>query len=405
MESHRPNQIPRRMSRLAYLAGLISLSLAFAPLWAGGVALAAPLAATAPNLGAAANYSALGKAGVTNAGNSVLAGSVGADSIGTITGFPPGIAGGGLVVAPEVNQAQADALTADLALTAQAGSAIPAGPNLTGVTLVPGVYSLGAALLPGVLTLDGPGVYVFLASQLTSSGSVSLINGATACNVFWRVDSAATLVGGSFAGTIIAGTNVTLGDGVSLAGRALALTANVTLINNTITAPDCAAPPSGAAHVSVSYACTDDGRVAVTVGLSAGVTVHGLGDAITASQDTGENRLVRYLPPGRYEWNATAPAGSFLLDVDHGVIDAAICAPVVLTVAPGATPGTTTTDTPTTTVTDTAATAEATALAVLIPVTGGDLSTGQPARVGLAALGLGLVALGFALRRKPVRSL
>ncbi len=374
------NDKPRRLGRLAYAAGLMALGLAFAPVWASGVALAAPLAATAPGLGAAANYSALGKAGVTNAGNSVLAGSVGADIIGSITGFPPGIAGGGLVVAPEVNQAEADASTAALALTAQAGSATLAGPNLTGATLVPGVYDVGAALLPGVLTLNGPGVYIFLASHLTASGSVSLINGASACNVFWHVVSDANINGGSFVGTIIAGTSVTFGDGASLAGRALALTGNVTLINNTISAPACAAPPTGPAHVSVAYACIDDGRVAVTVGLSAGVTVFGLGDDITASQDTSGNQIVRYLPPGHYEWHATAPAGAFILDVDHGVIEAAEC--TVATVAATAAPS------------------------FLIPVTGVDraeaqaLAAQQQARLGLGALGLGLVGLGFALRRK-----
>lgn len=408
MFEQRTHHPPRRLGRWAYAAAVVSLSLAFAPVWASGVARAAPLTATAPGLGAAAAYSVLGKAGVTNVGNSQLSGNVGADLLAAITGFPPGTAGGSLVAAPDVNQAEADASTAALALTAQAGSAVPAGPDLTGVTLVAGVYDVGAAMLPGGLTLDGPGVYIFLASHLTASGSVSLINGASACDVFWHVVSDANINGGSFAGTIIAGTSVTFGDGASLNGRALALTGNVTLINNAISGPNCAAPPMGASHVSVSYACTDDGQVAVTVGLSAGVTVYGLGADITASQDTGENRIVRYLPPGRYEWHATPPAGSFMLDVDHGVIEAAICAPVVLTVAPGstaaATAGPATTDTPGTTSTDTpttAATAEATALAVLIPVTGGDQATGQPVRVGLAAVGLGLLALGFGLRRKP----
>src|SRR5688572_10856251 len=159
MKTIKTNQKTRRLASLAHAAGLGSLVLALALGMTGGVALAAPLAASAPGLGAAASFSVLGKAGVTNTGNSVLAGNVGADS--SITGFPPGSAAG-QVLAPDVNQAEADALTADLALTAQAGTATPTGPNLTGLTLTPGVYSVGAALLPGQLTLDGPGVYVFL---------------------------------------------------------------------------------------------------------------------------------------------------------------------------------------------------------------------------------------------------
>ncbi len=228
----------RRWAQAAQATGLVSLVLALVLGSAGRVALAAPLAATAPGLGAAASYSVLGKAGVTNDGNSVLAGNVGADLGTAITGFPPGTAAG-IVFAPDVNQAEADALSADLALTAQAGDATPAGPNLTGLTLIPGVYNVGSALLPGQLTLDGPGVYIFLASDLTSSGSVSLINGASPCDVFWHVTAGAALTGGAFVGTIIAGTSVTFGNGVSLDGRALALTGNVTLINNHIFGPSC----------------------------------------------------------------------------------------------------------------------------------------------------------------------
>ena len=82
---------------LAYRAGCVCLTVAFAlGAMSGltGVAGAAPSAATAPSLGAAAGFSALGKAGATNVGNSTLGGSVGADnSRSHITDFPPGMAG------------------------------------------------------------------------------------------------------------------------------------------------------------------------------------------------------------------------------------------------------------------------------------------------------------------------
>jgi hypothetical protein len=254
------------LANLIYAAGFVSLLIAVALGLTGRVAQAAPLAATAPGLGAAASYSALGKAGVTNTGPSVLSGNVGADS--SITGFPPGKAAGQFL-APAVNGAEADTSTADLALTAQTSAAASAGPNLTGATLVPGVYSVGSALLPGVLTLDGPGVYIFLASALTSSGSVNLINGASACNVFWHVTSGAAITGGSFVGTIIAGTSITFGNAVSLNGRALALTGNVTLINNSISGPSCAAVP--AATITVR-ATTVSGATAISATLTPGAT-------------------------------------------------------------------------------------------------------------------------------------
>src|SRR5688572_13534126 len=192
-----------RGNHLAYAAGLVCLALAVALSLTGGTVAAAPLTATAPGLGAAASFSALSLAGVTNTGPSVLSGLVGADGIGSITGFgaPPMGTSAGIVVAPEVDQAQADASTARDAMTAQAGAATPAGPNLTDAILIPGVYSIGSMLLPGTLTLDGPGVYIFLvASDLTASGNVSLINGASACNVFWQVTSSAGITGGSFVG-------------------------------------------------------------------------------------------------------------------------------------------------------------------------------------------------------------
>jgi hypothetical protein len=202
---------------------------------------AAPLGATAPGLGTAASFSVLGKAGVTNSGNSVLSGNVGADLAAAITGFPPGTVGGSVVVAPAVNQPEFDVAAADLALTTQ-GPGTPEGPDLTGLTLGPGVYSVGAALLPGVLTLNGPGVYIFLvSSDLTASGSVILENGASPCNVFWHVTTTAHITGGAFVGTIIATAAVTFGSAASLDGRAFGETANVTLIDNHISGPTCLA--------------------------------------------------------------------------------------------------------------------------------------------------------------------
>jgi type VI secretion system secreted protein VgrG len=200
-------------------------------------------AGTAPGLGDAAPYSVLGPAGVTNTGSTTLSGLVGADlSIDTginSAGQNVGIAGGSAEVA---------ASAAYDSLWAQAGGATNAGPDLSSVTLGPGVYTVGNTLLSGVLTLNGPGVYIFLSSSgLTSSGSVSLENGARACDVYWSEVSSATITGGSFVGTIIAHTSISLGTGVTLDGRALALTGSVTLDTNTIGGPSCASAPAATA--------------------------------------------------------------------------------------------------------------------------------------------------------------
>lgn len=233
--SHRPE----RLIRFAYAAGRVSLVLAIALILTGGVALAAPLSATAPGLGAAASYSVLGKGGVTNTGSTVLSGKVGADS--SITGFPPGTALE-KVVAPAVNGAEADALTAYGTLAAQG---VTRSFDLAGTnTVTPGVYDVAASTLNGTLTLDGPGVYIFRStSSITASGNMKFSPGTDVCNVnvFWQIPTSMTInAGAAMVGTIIANTGaITFGEGASLVGRALSLTKQVTLINNHIYVPNC----------------------------------------------------------------------------------------------------------------------------------------------------------------------
>jgi type VI secretion system secreted protein VgrG len=101
--------------------------------------------------------------------------------------------------------------------------------------------------LSGALVLDGQGdadaVFIFRTDStlITSTGStISLINGASECNVFWQVGSSATLGSGSlFVGTILALTSVTVESSTVVHGRALAQTGAVTLDNNVFTQPSC----------------------------------------------------------------------------------------------------------------------------------------------------------------------
>ena len=128
---------------------------------------------------------------------------------------------------------------------------LPGGDNQLGTqTLTPGVYRFGGATtanLIGTLTLDGQGdanaVFIFQAtSTLVTAGAsqVALINGAQSCNVFWQVGSSATLGAASvFRGTTMADQTISLGNAVTVDGRLLARIAAVTLINDTITRPQC----------------------------------------------------------------------------------------------------------------------------------------------------------------------
>ena len=203
-------------------------------------------------LGAADSFAALAGTTVTNTGFSTLNGDLGVSPGpgSALTGFPPGKVNGTVHATDSVaNQAQSD-LTA--AYNDAAGrtppQALPA--DVGGRTLAPGVYKTGAtpALgLTGTLTLDGQGdpnaVFIFqVDSALTTAvgSQVSLIGGAQSCNVFWQIGSSATLgTSSGFAGSILALSSISMNDGVTLNGRALARNGAVTLINDTITAAHC----------------------------------------------------------------------------------------------------------------------------------------------------------------------
>ena len=150
-------------------------------------------------------------------------------------------------------QAQSDLTTA---YNDAAGRTPPAlvSADLGGLTLTAGVYRAPGALgLTGALTLDAQGdpnsVFIFQAAStlITASASrVNLINGAQPCNVYWQVGSSATFgTTSAFVGNVMALTSVSLNNGVTLQGRALARNGSVTLINDTITAAHCAPGTTG----------------------------------------------------------------------------------------------------------------------------------------------------------------
>ena len=92
-------------------------------------------------------------------------------------------------------------------------------------------------------------MFIFqIGSTLTtaSNTTVSLINGAQACNVFWQVGSSATLgTGTSFVGTIMALATISANTAATIHGRLLAQTGAVNLDTNTITTSNCASSVSG----------------------------------------------------------------------------------------------------------------------------------------------------------------
>jgi hypothetical protein len=231
------------------------------------------VAASAPSLGTAANFAALGGTGVTCTtpnpplpAVTISGGDVGSGSIAstTVTGFPgftPGAKPCSLDAGrtPLLGQTAAinDLITAYNALRDNNTCPRPAAEashNLAGLltsgsqgaVLEPGVYCITTTgLLTSQLTLSGgpSDIWVFkAASDLTpKNGSVVMAGGATACNVYWQIGTAMDLLNTAFVGNVLAGKAISFtgaaptGTASSLVGRALAQTA-VTMTGANITA-------------------------------------------------------------------------------------------------------------------------------------------------------------------------
>lgn len=204
---------------------------------------ATALAATQPRLGTALSFAVLGGSTVTNTGPTVVTGELGLSPGTSVTGFPPGHSGIQHITDAVALQAQNDLGVAYTDAANAPTTSDLTGQNLGNKNLTPGVYSFSSsAQLTGPLTLSGNGVFIFqIGTTLTTASNavVNLVNGAQACAVYWQVGSSATLGSATqFQGNLMAQTSITMVTGANiLTGRALALTAAVTLDTNQITAP------------------------------------------------------------------------------------------------------------------------------------------------------------------------
>lgn len=256
---------------------------------------------TPVDLAGAAPFGILGDA-VPNTGLTTVNGDLGVSPGGAITGFPPGIVtgstrvGGAAVSAAQsaLSAAYADALgrTADTTLT---------GQDLGGLTLTPGVYRFGTtAQLTGALTLDGQndpeaGFIFQIGTTLGSAAasSVTLVNGARACNVFWQVGTASTLgAATTFRGSMLASTAITVGAGSSIDGRLLTRAGTVTLDSDVVTPATCGS-------LSITSPLVGDFAVRGITGATQTTTAALEGFSVTDTRNSGAG------------WRVTAQASTF----------------------------------------------------------------------------------------------
>lgn len=202
-----------------------------------------------PALGGAGRFAVLGGSAVNCSGVlTTIVGDVGSSPGGSITGLPPGQPTGGSIHANDAIavRGQSDLNGSCDDLQSRPPNVTMTGVDLGGRTLSGGVYYFsGSAQLTGTCILDGQGnsnaVFIFqVGSTLTcaNNSAIVLTGGAQARNVFWHVGSSATLgTNCAFRGNLIAMTNITMNNGASIRGRAMARNGAVTLDDNAVALP------------------------------------------------------------------------------------------------------------------------------------------------------------------------
>lgn len=194
--------------------------------------------AQAPNLGTAADFVLFSTNGaVSNSGITHLTGNVGTNN-GSSTAF--GNVNGGMHDGDGVSaQCAADLLLAYNELNSTVPTFFPAPLLGNGQSLNAGVYFISsAATLNLDLILNGQGnpnaIFIFQIDgplSTNANAKVKLINGAMACNVFWKVEGLVSMASGTtMRGTVVANNaaiNMSVGD--TLEGRALSTAGSITV--------------------------------------------------------------------------------------------------------------------------------------------------------------------------------
>jgi hypothetical protein len=207
------------------------------------------------NLGTTKSFAVLAGSEITNTGSTTINGDVGLHPGTAFTGQDEATISGEVHLADDVAE---QAKTALVTAYNDAAGRLPVTTiptELGGTTLTPGIYvsANGTFQITGTLTLDAEGdpdgVFVFQTDStlITASGSsVSLLNGAQFCRIFWQVGSSATLgTNSKFVGHILAMQSISAQTGATVQGQLLARNGAVTLDGNTINNGACATVVDG----------------------------------------------------------------------------------------------------------------------------------------------------------------
>lgn len=258
---------------MSLVKSVVSLSVAFAWSIAFLPAPASAVTVLGSDLG---SFAVLAGSTVTNSGASIINGNLGVYPGSSITGSPT-VVNGGTYTNSVAGLAQTE-LTSAMTTLGHMGVGTTLPSNVTGMTLLPGVYTVpaGATNLAGTLTLNGNGnanaswVFQMPSTLITSPDSVvNVIDTGAGASLYWDVRSSATIGSNTtFEGNILALASISLDPGATIScGRALASVSAVTMVNN-----------------DVSNACTSTGVTAL--GGSGGLNGSGSGSLAATPEST-----------------------------------------------------------------------------------------------------------------------
>lgn len=280
----------------------------------------------APTLGTAANFVLFSSVGaVTNTGITHLTGNVGTNS-GSSTGFGnvDGVMHDGDGTSA---QAGADLLIAYNQLKSAIPNYFPAPLLGNGQILLPGTYSIpSVANLNLDLTLDAKGdpnaVFIFqieAAFATNANSEIKLVNGAQACNVFWKIEGLVSMATGTIMkGTVIANNSaIVMSTGVSLEGRALSTSGSIS-VNGILSytpigcgSPILNGPTAPALKSTECYAIFSSNGAVTNAGVSSVTGDIGTNKGLTTGYDaTKVNGMIHPEPD-----TSTAQAAADLTDV------------------------------------------------------------------------------------------